>query len=166
LSSIASDESPALLHIIHDAWFTRLWVVQEAALAPASVCHRGDKEILLLDVLRIVAWLEYKWYSLPHNVTLSVSRRHKEIFDLVDKQHGFYGRLPRPPIYLRLLSSLKDFQTRDHRDHVFATLGMWQQQSGSTQLDGLLKPDYSLDVCSVFQNATRYAIHQSDDLEY
>jgi hypothetical protein len=38
---------PSLKAFYSDPWFTRLWIVQEAALAQRNICYHGDLEYAL-----------------------------------------------------------------------------------------------------------------------
>jgi len=58
-------DCPAFLRLLDNPWFSRLWVVQEASLAPSSICHYGEFEVPLLNILRSARWLQHKWYQLP-----------------------------------------------------------------------------------------------------
>ena len=50
----------ALQHFYGNAWFRRLWVVQEAALCGYCTCYLGPIEMPLSLVLRAACWLSYK----------------------------------------------------------------------------------------------------------
>jgi hypothetical protein len=156
----------SLEHLYGSPWFGRLWVVQEVSLAPISACYRGAYEIPILDVLRAVSFLSYKWYHISEYVTSGSENfvHAATIFDLTDREHGYYRRFFKRTTFLSLLDDLRSFGTIDPRDHVFGTLGLWRQQSTSAEQSNLLNPDYSLEICDVFQNAARYAVREAKSL--
>jgi hypothetical protein len=160
----------SLVHFFSSPWFERLWVVQEVSLAPTSMCYRGEYEIPILDVLHVATSLGYKYRSISEYIAPRdmVSFDHAAaIFDLTDREHGWYWRSTKGMhnSLLNLLGGVRGFKTVDPRDHVFAILGLWRQQPSFTKQNALLDPDYSLDVCDVFQNATRYVITDDESLQ-
>lgn len=54
-----------LIHLYSKAWFSRQWVIQEAALAPRSICYFGSSEIGLQEILIVAAWLNYNRVWVP-----------------------------------------------------------------------------------------------------
>ena len=58
--SIQVDNWASLFRIFSKSWFTRLWIVQEAALPRRSICYLGSFEFPLEDVLRTALWLVHK----------------------------------------------------------------------------------------------------------
>lgn len=82
-----TDDTPSLVHFFRSPWFKRLWIVQEASLAPDSVCYRGRYEIQLLDILRVASWIRYKRLRLSRSFT-SEFIPAGAIFDSADKMHG------------------------------------------------------------------------------
>jgi hypothetical protein len=156
-------DDSSLAQFFQSPWFFRLWVVQEASLAPCSVCHRGEFDIPLVSILRAASWIRYKWLSLPEVTFQGGVPYAAAIFDSADEEHGFFH-------YFRgslasLLDNLTQFQTLDPRDHVFAILGLWQKHTGSTDLPFALTPDYTLEAHVVFRDATRFAIQEIGNLE-
>ncbi|KAK3642788.1 hypothetical protein LTR56_010612 [Elasticomyces elasticus] len=51
---------PALQHLLEHPWFKRLWVVQEAALAPKSTVLLNTVHIDLLKISRAIVWWNHK----------------------------------------------------------------------------------------------------------
>jgi len=56
---------PTFLRLVDNPWFSRLWVVQEVSLALTNVCHYGDFEVSLTDVVRSARWLHHKCFQMP-----------------------------------------------------------------------------------------------------
>jgi hypothetical protein len=153
----------SLGHFYSSPWFSRLWVLQEVSLAPTSICYRGDYEIPFLDILRTASSLNHK---LNGTSGCKEFAHVTKMFDLADKEHGYYWQFAESMTFLHLLDSVQTFETVDPRDHIFAILGLWQQQSAFARSTDqfLLNPQYFLKVCDVFRNAARYAIREDRSL--
>jgi hypothetical protein len=157
-------EGSSLAQLFRSPWFFRLWIVQEASLAPSSLCHRGKYEIPLIDVLRVAAWLRYKWLALPILTFQEGVPYAAAIFDSADKDCGYFHHFSGDQKMGNLLLDLMDFQALNPRDHVFAVLGLWQRHAKSTELPSVLEPDYTLSIQTVFRNVTRFAIQEGRNL--
>jgi hypothetical protein len=158
-------EASALLAFYSNPWFSRLWVVQEASLAPISTYHCGNFEGPLTNVLRVASWIIYKVMQLPRipdaqSVGLFNA---KSIYKSIDSKHGdsSWGRRNAMAMCLQ---SFMEFATSNSKDHVYAVLGLWQKYAQAKELPSLLKPNYNLDVCTIFRDAMRYAIYECRDL--
>jgi hypothetical protein len=158
-------ETSALLEVFENTWFSRLWVVQEASLASTSTCIRGEFEIPLLFVLQVAGWLVFKTPHLPiaSHAKLNALHNAASIWHSVNEKHGHASLGPQYAMFL-CLQYFPDFQARDPKDHIHATLGLWQKYAKATELPSALKPDYTLDVCTIYSIATRFAIHECKDL--
>jgi hypothetical protein len=156
----------AFLRLLDNPWFSRLWIVQEASLAPSSVCHYGELELPLISILRSARWLAHKWYQLP-SASLSAFRRLEttaSMFDLVDRRYGVLRTAAHLINMASLLRNLGRLQTFDRRDRVYAIMGLWQMFTKSATLPDVLRPDYNLGVCEVFVAGMRYAIEECNSL--
>jgi hypothetical protein len=156
----------ALLRILDNPWFSRLWIVQEVSLAPTSMCHCGDFETPFTNILRSAMWLNHKLYQLPkilpstvHHLLHAVS-----MFDAADKTYGRFHIRGFSSVMLILLSRFGHMRTFDRRDRVFALLGLWQMFTETKILPGVLEPDYNISVVEVFKIYTRYAVEESASL--
>ena len=180
-----------LLSLIH---CRRLWVLQEATLAPKNTVLLGPIQLDLLVVLRGVVWWAYHpgRPSLSQQAAASL-RCLYQIFNFVDHKLGSLTlrepklqKTKRPitietahsphgqPRGIRnLLLTAMDFEKTEGRDGVYAMLGMM-----AVEVPGTLTPDYARSLPEVLQTATRYAIveargltilnhveHRLDDLE-
>lgn len=158
-------ERSGLLEFFQNPWFSRLWIVQEAALAQYSTCHRGDFRVPLLCVLRVARWLYYKWYQLPASFTEpnDILRNARGIFECADKDLGRF-HLAQNNLY-RCLVTFGPLCTSDPRDHVYAVIGLWQMHNKSGLLPVKLRPNYTLDMREVFTNATKFALQEINQLD-
>jgi len=156
------------LRLLESPWFSRLWIVQEASLAPSSECHYGEFIVPLTGILRSARWLYYKWYQLPEipkSASLSIENA-VSIFHSADRELGYFtpdaeAAAATMALYLRQFWGL---QTFDRRDRVFAILGLWQMVTKTPVLPDSLRPDYNLSVGEVFSIGIRYAIEESGGL--
>lgn len=156
----------ALLRLLDNPWFTRLWIVQGASLAPSSMCHYGKFKVPLDKVLRLAAWLHHKWYRIPE-IPQSIAPRLNNaasLFSLTDKEHGVFHTTVGDSAMVNLLRQYGLMQTFDRRDRVFVILGLWQMLTKAPVLPNILRPNYDSSVCEVFKISTRYAIDESNHL--
>jgi hypothetical protein len=160
-SSNAADRL-ASLQLFESPWFSRLWVVQEASLAPYSICHFGEMDVPLIDVLRLAKWLYYKWFHLPKPTDSQSDGliNAESMFNAVDQKYGLFYTTD-GPIMNNCFWQFGRLGTSNRRDCVFAILGLWQMFTKATVLPDILTPDYTLSVCKVFTNGTKFAIKES-----
>lgn len=153
------------LRLFDNPWFSRLWIVQEAALARSSVCFFGETQVTLVDILRLARWLLYKWSHLP-NVSVSTYRGIVDAATIalaVGNEHGLF-RAVKSAAMTNCLLQYGQHRTSDRKDCVFAILGLWQMITKATMLPDTLQPDYKLSECEIFTRATRFAIQESHSL--
>ncbi|KAI5361063.1 Putative heterokaryon incompatibility [Septoria linicola] len=139
------------------AWFSRVWVVQEAILAPKSRCIYGACEIDLDMVLMLAAWI-----CILHRHALLEGCSIKSTHILRGAANMWYMRafmthegsmdciLP--------LGSCRDLQASDIRDKVFGQLAILCPTS---ELPPALTPDYVRPAREVFRDVMRYAMLES-----
>ncbi|KAK4951410.1 hypothetical protein LTR10_010384 [Elasticomyces elasticus] len=156
----------AFIDLIGRPWFCRLWVLQEACLAPANRCYAGRHEFDLLLVLRVTAWLGHHWTWLPTNFTQSNGfKQALSLFDHADHQHGFFSATTKRRTFYNLLYNSSLRQTSDPRDRLFSVLGLLRPPPNSYRnASHLVTPNYRKDIIEVQRNATRYAILEENAL--
>lgn len=173
-------DAQSIIRLISRPWFSRLWVVQEVALAKSNLCHCGPWTFDLIPLLRVAKWLWTKRlhirlhgtddFALVRQIFASVHNLH----DVVDEDLGFFhiavkkGWFDERDVtapWFSILDMTTIFNATQPVDHVFAVLGLWQLFSPiRTGLPALLLPDYFKSVSEVFRDATRYAIMESESL--
>jgi hypothetical protein len=137
-------------------------VVQEACLAPESACLYGSQELKLLPIIRAARWMNCKHHLISFHFREYIGLENAEkIWALADTEHGLYKEKDgKTPDLLYLLLSLRDFKTSDPRDHLFATLGLYQEfQPGD--LPAGLRANYTKSLAIVLVDAT-HAVIQND----
>ncbi|KAK3641006.1 hypothetical protein LTR56_008394 [Elasticomyces elasticus] len=145
---------------------SRLWVVQEAALAPMSTVLLNTVQIDLLKVIRAVVWWNHrKANSALNSESLSVLREETnkgihflgELWDLIDPEHGWWAGRKRDLLGLVQTASL--FHRSESRDGTFAILGLL-----TGPISPVLTPDYTKPLREVLKTATRHMIAEAGDL--
>ncbi|CAJ2501031.1 Uu.00g038840.m01.CDS01 [Anthostomella pinea] len=179
----------ALSHLYSSPWFGRLWVFQEATLAPNNTCVCGSFTLDLLDVVRAARWLQFHYRSTPAVVQIANSAGFPHavpMFDTIDHAQGFNRRMDYESTLFDLLLSTQKLVATDPRDHLFGVFGLLEQRAqqdllpGTFELRGLVKqrgkplhqdlqllmqPNYTLSLPKVMRNATRLAILDREDLK-
>ncbi|PPJ49951.1 hypothetical protein CBER1_04721 [Cercospora berteroae] len=139
-------------------WF-RLWVIQEAVLAPSNTCFLGSFQFDLLNLLRAAKWLRYKELYASSSITESTGRRNAWIiWDLADVPYG--GSTCGPLMVSHLLEKARAFQTSVPADRVYGMLGL---KTWSNEIPCLLQPDYNRSYHEVVRDAMRFALKEYED---
>jgi hypothetical protein len=166
-SSGLSIEIPemAILRYYSSPWFGRLWVVQEAILAPRSACYRGRYSTPLEHVLRAAAWIRHKKLHLSSDIGW-----HDELwnaalmFDITDQSAGSYSVPTQIWNWADLLFEMSNFHASDPRDHVFGILGMARKLGVLQTIPQTLAPNYLLPISEVILKAAMHCIISRGDL--
>ena len=163
--SLLPEQVHAMVHFYSSEWFRRLWVVQEAALAPSSVCYRGDTELSLQDVLLAATWIYHKQHSVPralatHNGILNALHMvqtwgHRWTNMATGRDYNLYS----------VLINTGNFEATDPKDNVFAVLGLARKLGGVDKTAIPLRPDYSKSTSAIFRDATLYCIYSRQNLD-
>lgn len=146
-----------LVQFYKQAWFTRVWVLQEAVLPPYAVCYNGSSYVAWRDVRRVGSWLMEELvrdYDSFTGCDLSVRTagalmfaRAAAIFATQLKQW-----------YTPILNLNAYLGATDHRDRFYGTLGLvFSKHEQPCELDRL-HVDYTKPIHEVYRAATRTAI--------
>lgn len=141
----------ALAVLTENPWFTRAWVVQEAALAKDPIVLYGRAEFGYRDLVRILGWLNTSTWAIRFEVSgLFI---HLEWADWRPNAHN--------PAYefVDLLSHAALLNCTDPRDKVYAFLG--HQLAYSSTGNPLVKPDYEKTSGQVYLELSKALIQQS-----
>lgn len=159
-------DNEALQSLYDRPWFSRLWVVQEAALAPRNVCLWGGYELPLFNLLRAAVWYRYKNYRFEIIRDKSFVKAAR-FYDAV-----YYGATSRPFSGSREQRSLasyldlsRHFESSVDSDKVFAMLGLLDNTTKHDDFWVLLTPDYHKPPAMVFGDAFRAALLQDQTLQ-
>lgn len=155
-----------LSRLFESRWFSRLWVAQEAALAPSSVCQYGSKSLNLIDILRCAAWLNHAERFLPLSLRGSPGLSNAaRLWRLVDREYvpQFQYQAATQDLYT-MYNRTRRLECSVPRDKIYALLGMFQLPSDMDAL--LLKPIYEgKSDMEVFRDATRFMLKGIRHLE-
>ncbi|OTA59615.1 HET-domain-containing protein [Hypoxylon sp. EC38] len=159
----------ALCSFFARPWFERLWVIQEAALAPVSICFCGPNlTIELVDLVRAAIWLCYKRHSIPRSLSDHDGMNNAaDLWSLVDDRDAY--KASENPYEVNLATLLLTAQYRlssDPKDKVFAIVGLLPQtpESAGEHESSLLVTDYNKPLVQILCDATRYSIQELNSL--
>ncbi|KAK5745809.1 hypothetical protein LTR17_001311 [Elasticomyces elasticus] len=163
-TSVAFD-AEHMARLFDNAWFSRLWCVQEAALAPNSICHCGSQSVPLLHLLRAAIWLYSKTKSLPgpldghRGLARAVHiASYADVTFKVPFQAG--GNL------LWMMNTLRQYSASLDKDHVYGLVGMYQRFSPQDfELPSNLVPRYNRSARDIYCDATKLAMSELSTLD-
>ncbi|KAK3672467.1 hypothetical protein LTR78_007774 [Recurvomyces mirabilis] len=161
----------AMARMFEKSWFARLWVVQEAALAPDSICHCGSSSIPLTHLLRAAVWLYSQSKALPQpmvRTTLHGLARAVHVASYADSI--FEVPFQAETNLLWMMNTLRQYDVSMDQDHVYRLLGMYQRfKPGLDALPAGIAPDYSRAVRDIYCDAAKLAmaeLNSADTLLY
>ena len=147
-------------------WFSRVWVVQEVALAKTCTLRWGNHELDIADLVELCCWSETR----PDIKTKTRDWGSGMLMNLFDAFYATYGnsnswitskRLLRYQMEIGranidkiclsgLLRSSGTINATDPRDHIYAFLG---HPLASTSTGLLIEPDYGKHLVNVYTDA-------------
>ncbi|SCO78223.1 related to heterokaryon incompatibility protein (het-6OR allele) [Fusarium oxysporum] len=146
-------------------WWSRVWTVQEMALAPSAIIMCGDLAAPVLDVSRTVGNIMMYTISNAFN-----TGDDEDVFNLEDSMFADNdGKLAVAMLRLRrsfgknkelavLLHLLRWLRAKDPRDKVYGSLGIATSAYG-------IEPDYTMSVVECYTRAAFKIISGSCSLE-
>jgi hypothetical protein len=140
---------------------SRVWVLQEAALAKSNTCYCGKQEFDLLDITRAARWLCYNAFF----VDLELSEHSgcaADMNDLIDRTHGFYASKNWTPHATFLLNLSRSRLATDPIDKLYGILALTTKIDGSKELD--VFPDYKKTIADAFREAAWCVIKKHGSL--
>jgi hypothetical protein len=151
-------QSPSLIFTV----FSRMWVVQEAVVAPYNECFCGEHELNFRIIMRVVVWLWYKSAFIP--LALKCHQGVRNAMNL-----WFLEEVNNPLKYPDTnLEVLMDFtlerEATDLRDKVYGLLGVTKYSRKDKKIPDLIRPDYTKPVDRVAQDTMRFIIRENKDV--
>jgi hypothetical protein len=151
---------PRLCHLVWPLfefpWFSRLWVLQEAALSKSCEIVFSAKLILPWKDLQNGAchlqWCDRAPRGLKLTMAILLARRR--ILDI--RQHG-------SPL-LDLIVQSVDQECSDPRDYIFGLLGLTVWAKSRLRFPSLIQPSYVKPVSDCMRDATIVMLQQQGDL--
>ena len=178
------DEWVAFVTLLKNPVFSRLWFVQEVAVARNVTLHCGHPAIHYGDLVDAVAM----FMSFRAEISLLFRRNGKDYKELTDRKMAMVkrfidvstnavrkssGQLQRLLSLESLVSQLSDLSATASLDRIYSVLAIakdgpplktWTQYPHETPNDGLLQIDYHKSVLEVYQDFVVHAINSSQSL--
>ena len=144
-------------------WFTRLWVIQEFALASEVGIYIGRYQINLGILERAIC--NFSKLGLFNVFDEETQSAYWAIDDMFRKDHIWRIRTGKKAKALwDILPQCIWFHCLDPRDRIFALLSLTQE--GSTrQIPPLIYPDYTKSLDEVYRDATMYCLSTTRKLQ-
>jgi hypothetical protein len=144
-----------LREVLQRDWFSRMWVVQEAAVSQKAIMMCGEDKfewtndpVQVRKFIRRIKyaaispqWEEAGLSEVNVGPLLQVLNLQMQHIERQQKQN-----LTLPPDILDIAFELRHRKASDRRDKLFAIMGLVDQENGS-----IFQPDYTMNVESVFQ---------------
>lgn len=135
-------------------WFSRIWVIQEAAMAKAATIHCGRNTISSRTFVVMPTLLDIR-------CNLNVQSR-LEIMPGLLRRTSWWSAGPKSQELCMLLQKFGFFsEATDTRDIIYALLGLSKDASTST----ILRPNYQMTVQTVIQHTVAYLLVQSGHIK-
>jgi hypothetical protein len=157
--------------LVRNPWFTRIWVVQEVALASSIRVFYGRSQ--------------FSWQHLVAAISTCIQHLSLASFlDVTRDEKDLLTRLlpPRSPIALDIMADfqqrVKDnkisfasaiyeaniFDATNPKDHVFGLHGFYREQIDTENSDDRIKPVYAKSVTKVYKDVAQYLLEQDHPL--
>jgi len=156
----------AFQELVRNPWFTRIWVIQEVALASSIRVFYGTSQ--------------FSWALLEAAITTCF--RHPGLasfLDITREEKNSLTRLllPLSPVTFYIITEFRQrvrdnkmsfasalyeskvFAATNPRDHVFGLLGFYREQSNSEHLEDNSKPSYEYSATTLFNYIAERFIH-------
>jgi hypothetical protein len=151
-----------------NAWFERVWVIQEVVLASKATALIGDWEIVWAAIGQAAVWFRSKGYAVP--AVLKYQLRDKQDLLPVSKSASAWTLCSWPDGRIPLLDLLHEFRTRlatNPVDKVYATFGM-AEELRFVEKQGfheLVEPNYTTKtVLDVYRDIAKFLIIEHGNL--
>lgn len=150
-----------LYRMLSKPWFSRIWVIQEVALSrEPPILVYGGKDRDFMPVLLAGRWIggSKMLSSLENRVPKPLSSFCiQDLFLIINPGRTWS--------FEALVLHTLDHEATDHRDHIFALLGIPEETRSSSVWPSELIPDYKSPPWKVFQRATMFMIQESGTLK-
>ena len=157
------------------SWFTRLWILQEAALAKAAFAFYGSSSLPLSDAIVVARALvkmerhsgnfETNRDSLSRGISRCKTLYNLRVWHACELKLAHQGDCRKGQCYTGLpltylLEVMHSHANSEMRDKVYAILGL-----ADSSVARQLQPDYKLSLQTVYTQATRIAFQQDNSYE-
>ncbi|KAM0233138.1 hypothetical protein ACHAP5_010493 [Fusarium lateritium] len=138
-------------------WFSRIWVVQEVVLSQQDpIIVLGEYHYSWDTVGWAVAWLRRSGY-------MRLPQIHEQMrnIDTISNLRRAHARWPLDA--LMSITQIK-FHASDQRDKVYGLLGLAVECQDSSAIPDELKPDYNIDVTTLYQRTAGFLLQRNGSL--
>jgi hypothetical protein len=157
--SIETWISPQEVALLNRPWWTRVWVVQEVAVA-RNVLVQCGKSTISWDTLR-------QAYAGPPSMSSLYNTQSEQklpnVFQKLDIIRGLRGRGV-PIRLLDLMAGYRHCQATDSRDKIFALMGLTSPNFVG-ESDEHLAPDYAMPCREMYMRTVRFLISGTGNLD-
>ncbi|KAI0106694.1 HET-domain-containing protein [Daldinia grandis] len=143
----------AFARIIERLWFTRVWVVQELALATDAIVFCGNSHISWTDLLAAITAQDHL------NLWLSDHERNAYVFILERAREEWRAGIRRS--LLSVLFRYRILDATDPRDKVFGLNALIKSELSGTRA---LQPNYNVDTTELYTAVAKEILKHSPDL--
>ncbi|KAI0436531.1 heterokaryon incompatibility protein-domain-containing protein [Xylaria telfairii] len=164
MADLPHHEDPSwhiLGEILSRPWFTRSWVVQEAALSkvtPLMLC--GTYQLPWNSIVSSATWL----LSICYRLT-PLGRRPATIAAMRSlKLFNEFREVDLPWDITTLLNKTRRFKSSEPRDRVYSIIGLTGEADENGVPPTVLRANYTKSVRNTFRDITRYIIVSSGNL--
>ncbi|KAI9736117.1 MAG: hypothetical protein M1818_006293 [Claussenomyces sp. TS43310] len=150
--------------LLQQPWFSRGWVVQEAALGPEALVLWADTTIDWLKIVRAYIWRIRRALKHPDIQHLWLSDLHLQGFHIRRNGEAITFRpegAANPFTFLEILDCARWLGFTDPRDRIYASLSM----PNSDKLLPALRPNYELPYIKVYRDFACEYLRISEDLD-
>lgn len=136
--------------LFSQAWFWRLWCLQEIVLASSAEIMWGPETASWECLGFAAAWIRTVGYQILRNTPIQGVHNAYLMYalSLSSEKHD-------PVSFLHLLTLTRQFQVSDPRDRVYALLGLPTVDSNPERGDLFVDPDYSKSRPEVYETLAR-----------
>ncbi|KAI1621075.1 heterokaryon incompatibility protein-domain-containing protein [Exophiala viscosa] len=165
--------SKLMSHLFDNAWFRRVWVIQEVLKSRGALVHCGTEVITWKELTTVNSWLasEDSMRREPQNHASQVtmpriwSRLSDAKIDegLADQRRPSFTQ-PQAPNILDVFVSSLDLKATDPRDKIFAISSLGRDTCIEDKLSEWIRPNYEKSESQVFADFTRWWIFEHKSL--
>ncbi|KAF4630750.1 hypothetical protein G7Y89_g7382 [Cudoniella acicularis] len=162
MSALGGPNPPRIAALLSLPWFSRVWVIQEAALCRRGTVYYGpltmDWHTMCRALVAIISDSTYSLVGLQNSNGLDlVGEKETASFGFLATCTGAWVSENRS---LEALIRHRQAQATDPRDKVYGLWGLLTEASGATP-----RPDYNLSVREVYTNVASAFIRYSGNLD-
>ncbi|KAI0853388.1 HET-domain-containing protein [Daldinia vernicosa] len=143
----------AFARIIERLWFTRVWVVQELALATDAMVFCGNSHISWTDLLAAITAQDHL------NLWLSDHERNAYVFILERAREEWRAGIRRS--LLSVLFRYRILDATDPRDKIFGLNALIKSELSGTRA---LQPNYNVSTAELYTAVAKEILEHSPDL--